>query len=102
MIGHHGAVGEQLLKRAALNTKGLGALRGKEGVKSHHFQIKSLKVLCYKAEVEGDQSCIEAIETYGTELFDMAKAETIDLEELGEQDETLLDLLKIIRSYGAR
>ena len=64
--------------------------------------IEYLKVLCYKAEVEGDQSCIEAIETYGTELLDMAKAETIDLEELGEQDEMLLDLLKIIRSYGAR
>ncbi|MBQ3109251.1 MAG: hypothetical protein IJC67_06515, partial [Clostridia bacterium] len=40
---------------------------------------------------------IEAIETYGNELLAMAKAEEIDLEELGEKDETLLDLLKMIR-----
>jgi len=64
--------------------------------------IHHLKVLCYKAEVEGDQSVIEEIETYGNELLAMAKAEEIDLEVLGEEDETLLDLLSAIRSYGAR
>jgi len=64
--------------------------------------IKHLKVLCYQAEVEGNQAVIEDIETYGTELLTMAKTEQIDLEVLGEQDETLLDLLSAIRSYGAR
>ena len=64
--------------------------------------IHHLKVLCYQAEVEGNEAVEADIALYGTELLDMAKAETIDLEELGEKDETLLDLLKLIRGYGAK
>lgn len=64
--------------------------------------IYLLKVLCYQAEVEGSEEAAADIARYGTELLDMAKAETIDLEVLGDADETLLDLLKMIRSYGAK
>ena len=64
--------------------------------------IHHLKVLCYQAEVAGNTAVIGEIEEYGNELLAMAKAEEIDLEVLGEADETLLDLLKMIRSYGAR
>ncbi len=64
--------------------------------------IYHLKVLCYQAEVEDNQSVIAEIKSYGNELLAMAKTEEIDLEVLGDQDETLLDLLKMIRSYGAR
>lgn len=64
--------------------------------------IYLLKVLCYQAEVEGSEDAAAEIVRYGTQLLDMAKAETIDLEVLGDADETLLDLLKMIRSYGAK
>lgn len=64
--------------------------------------IYLLKVLCYQAEVEGSEAAAADIVSFGTELLDMAKAEAIDLEELGDADETLLDLLKMIRSYGVR
>lgn len=63
--------------------------------------IQLLKVLSYQAEVEKKESVTGKIADYGTELLTMAKEEIIDLEALGEEDETLLELLRIIRSYGA-
>lgn len=64
--------------------------------------IAYLKVLCYQAEVIGDEKAEAEIASYGTSLLDMARSEQIDLEELGDEDETLLALLKMIRSYGAK
>ncbi len=60
-----------------------------------------LKVLCYQAEVEKDSDVADKIASYGTALFDRAKAGLIDLEEMGEDDETLLELLRLIREHGA-
>lgn len=64
--------------------------------------IYLLKVLCYRVEVQGEDSLADSIADYGTQLIDMAKSEEIDLEVLGESDDTLLELLKTIRSYGAK
>lgn len=60
-----------------------------------------LKVLCYQAEAEESAEAKEMIKVYGTELLDLAKKETIDLQKMGEADEELLELLKLIRKYGA-
>lgn len=62
--------------------------------------IYLLKVLCYQAKVENVQGLEPEIVGYGTELFDLAKMETIDLAELGETDDTLLELLQLLRDYG--
>lgn len=64
--------------------------------------ILYLKVLCYRAEVEGEAALSDEIAARGTELLNLAREETIDLEALGDEDETLLSLLKLIRSYGAK
>ena len=64
--------------------------------------IAFLKVLCYQAEVESNPAVTDEIARYGTELLNMARAETVDLEQLGQSDDTLLDLLYLIRSYGAK
>ena len=63
--------------------------------------IYLLKVLCCKAEVSGETTAGEKIAHYGTELLTLAKEGAIDLQELGEADETLIELLRLIRSYGA-
>lgn len=64
--------------------------------------ITYLKALCYRAEVEQDETVTEEIARRGTTLLDLARAEEIDLEALGEADETLLELLRTIRSHGAK
>ena len=64
--------------------------------------IAHLKVLCYQAEVQDNAAVTAEIAQRGTELLDMARAETVDLEQLGQSDDTLLDLLRLIRSYGAK
>lgn len=60
-----------------------------------------LKVLCCKAEETGEADAEEKIAAYGTELLTLAKEGTVDLEALGETDGTLLELLRLIRGYGA-
>lgn len=60
-----------------------------------------LKVLCCKAELSGETAAGEKIAHYGTELLTLAKEGVIDLQELGEADETLIELLRLIRGYGA-
>lgn len=67
-----------------------------------HDLIIYLKALCYQASVEQNEAAEPEIARYGTELLDLARAEKIDLEELGEADGTLLELLRTIRSYGAK
>ena len=63
--------------------------------------IRYLKILCWQAS-EGSEEAAEAAAHWGTELLSMAKAGTIDLEALGNQDPQLLDLLQLIRSHGAK
>ena len=63
--------------------------------------IYLLKVLCAKEEASGALEVQEKIARYGAELLALAKEETIDLAELGEADDTLLELLRLIRGYGA-
>ena len=64
--------------------------------------ITHLKVLCYRAYLHEDKALTDEIARCGTELLDMAREETIDLEMLGRTDDTLLDLLRLIRSHGAK
>ena len=63
--------------------------------------IRYLKILCWQAS-QGSEEAAEAAARWGTELLSMAKAGTIDLETLGNQDPQLLDLLQLIRSHGAK
>lgn len=63
--------------------------------------IQYLKILCWQAS-EGSEESAAAAAAYGTELLTMAKEGTADLEALGETDPQLLDLLKLIRSHGAK
>ena len=64
--------------------------------------ITHLKVLCYRAYLHEDKALTDEIARCGTELLDMAREETIDLEALGRTDDTLLDLRRLIRSHGAK
>lgn len=63
--------------------------------------VELLKVLCYQAVVEGNESVQPQIAQYGTLLYDRAKAEEVDLSTLGD-DETMMELLGYIRSFGAK
>ena len=63
--------------------------------------IRYLKILCWQAS-QGSEEAAEDAARWGTELLSMAKAGTIDLEALGNQDPQLLDLLQLIRSHGAK
>ena len=63
--------------------------------------VELLKVLCYQAVVEGNESVEPQIAQYGTLLYDRAKAEEVDLSTLGD-DETMMELLGYIRSFGAK
>ena len=67
-----------------------------------HDLIIYLKALGYQASVEQSEAAEPEIVRCGTGLLDLARAEKIDLEELGEADGTLLELLRTIRSYGAK
>lgn len=60
-----------------------------------------LKVLCYQAEVENNSDVETLIAEYGSILLDMAKREEINLKEMDDEEETLLELLRLIREHGA-
>lgn len=62
--------------------------------------VQYLKILCWQAS-EGSVEAAEAAAKYGTVLLTMAKEGTVNLEQLGEADPQLLDLLQLIRAYGA-
>ena len=63
--------------------------------------VELLKVLCYQAVVEENESVEPQIAQYGTRLYDRAKAGEVDLSTLGD-DETMMELLGYIRSFGAK
>ena len=60
-----------------------------------------LKILCYRYKIEGDETVLPDIRTYGQELLDMAKAQTADLEKMDENGD-ILQILNVIRSTGAK
>lgn len=62
--------------------------------------VTLLKVLCWQAVEGNNPEAEEMIARYGTELFDRARAGETDLSALGD-DETMLELLRLIRSFGA-
>ena len=62
--------------------------------------VTLLKVLCWQAVEGNNPAAEEMIARYGTELFDRARAGETDLSALGD-DETMLELLRLIRSFGA-
>ena len=63
--------------------------------------VELLKVLCYQAVVEENKAVEPLIVEYGTLLYDRARAEEVDLSTLGD-DETMLELLRWIKSFGAK
>lgn len=63
--------------------------------------VTLLKVLCWQAVEGNNPEAEEMIARYGTELFDRARAGETDLSALGD-DETMLELLRLIRSFGAK
>ena len=64
--------------------------------------VELLKALCFKAEVQKEQSVISKIEKYGTILYDRARAEEIDLEKMDDEKGTILELLGYLKKYGAK
>lgn len=63
--------------------------------------VELLKVLCYQAVVEENKAVEPLIVEYGTLLYDRARAEEVDLSTLGD-DETMLELLRWIKNFGAK
>ncbi len=63
--------------------------------------ISLLCALCYRAEVESDQAAAEDIAHYGTQLYDMARREEIDLSNVMGTEELSEELIRLIRKYGA-
>ena len=57
-------------------------------------------MLCWQAVEGNNPEAGEMIAQYGTLLFDRARAGEADLSEVGD-DETMLELLRLIRSFGA-
>ena len=60
-----------------------------------------LKILCYRYKIEGDETVLPDIRTYGQELLDRAKAQTADLEKM-DQNGDILQILNVIRGTGAK
>ena len=60
-----------------------------------------LKILCYRYKIEGDETVLPDIRTYGQELLDRATAQTADLEKM-DQNGDILQILNVIRSTGAK
>lgn len=63
--------------------------------------ISLLCALCYRAEVEADQAASDDIAHYGTQLYDMARREEIDLGNVMGTEELSEELIRLIRKYGA-
>ena len=64
--------------------------------------VELLKALCFKAEVQKDQSVTDKIAKYGTQLYDRARAGEIDLQKMDDENETILELLGYLKKYGAK
>ena len=67
---------------------------------SNEDLVTLLKVLCWQAVEDDNQAAELLIAEYGTLLYDRARAGQADLSAL-EDDETMLELLSLIRSFGA-
>ena len=67
---------------------------------SNEDLVTLLKVLCWQAVEGNNPEAEEMIAQYGTLLFDRARAGEADLSEVGD-DENMLELLRLIRSFGA-
>ncbi len=67
---------------------------------SNEDLVTLLKVLCWQAVEDDNQTAELLIAEYGTLLYDRARAGQADLSAL-EDDETMLELLSLIRSFGA-
>ena len=67
---------------------------------SNEDLVTLLKVLCWQAVEDDNQAAELLIAEYGTLLYDRAMAGQADLSAL-EDDETMLELLSLIRSFGA-
>ena len=63
--------------------------------------VDLLKILCYRYKIEGDETVLPDIRTYGQELLDRAKAQTVDLEKM-DQNGDILQILNVIRGTGAK
>ena len=63
--------------------------------------VDLLKILCYRYKIEGDETVVPDIRTYGQELLDRAKAQTVDLEKM-DQNGDILQILNVIRGTGAK
>ena len=67
---------------------------------SNEDLVTLLKVLCWQAVEDDNQAAELLIAEYGTLLYDRARAGQADLSAL-KDDETMLELLSLIRSFGA-
>ena len=63
--------------------------------------VDLLKILCYRYKINGDETVLPDIRTYGQELLDRAKAQTVDLEKM-DQNGDILQILNVIRGTGAK
>ena len=63
--------------------------------------VDLLKILCYRYKINGDETVLPDIRTYGQDLLDRAKAQTVDLEKM-DQNGDILQILNVIRGTGAR
>ena len=63
--------------------------------------VDLLKILCYRYKIEGDETVLPDIRSYGQELLDRAKAQTVDLEKM-DQNGDILQILNVIRGTGAK
>ena len=62
-----------------------------------------LKILCYRYKIEGDETAVPDIRTFGQELLERAKSQTVDLEKMDrDQEGAILQILNVIRSTGAK
>lgn len=68
---------------------------------SNEDLMKLVEALCWQYETAGEPETREPLLRYGQLLLDRAKAETLDLETIG-QPEITLQVLGIIRELGAR
>ena len=65
--------------------------------------VELLKILCYRYKIGGDETVLPDIRNYGQELLERAKSQTIDLERMDkDQNGTILQILDVIRSTGAK
>jgi len=59
-----------------------------------------IKALCYRQQALGEAGWTEKLAAYGRELFDRARAGTVDLETV-DDGEVMLKVLKVLRMAGA-